>query len=147
MQPQILRFEDMPFEFQRSIVLYGGEDGIVDWTALELMDWFNENTVQIWIDDYSKIYANRKFRIGTISIEDVKEKIMPAIELNTRFDNFDEYHKWYYDGTDHGSSVFPIVVSNEAHFDGRCEYIEDGWHRFHSYVHKKIKHIPFVEYI
>lgn len=131
----------MPFEFQRSIVIYGGEDGIVDWTDIETVDWFDKEKVQVWIDDYAKVYADREFRIGTISIEDVKDRVIQRSGFAAQFDSFDDYHERYYDGTDHGDSVFPIVVSD-------CEeYIEDGWHRFHSYVEKGLKKIPFVEYV
>lgn len=144
MKTKILKFEDMPFEFQRSIVLSNDENPDVEWTDLGQIDWVKDiDSVQIWIDDYSKLYAEQEFRIGIIGIEDIKEKIMSVVEFDTKFDNFEEYHKWYRknDETDHGDSVFPIIVSN-------CdEFIEDGWHRFHSYVHKGMKEIPFVEYI
>lgn len=154
MKSQILKFKDMPFEFQRSLIIYGGEDGTVDWTEFDIspiedectlidnesegIDWIEDiDTVKTWIDDYSKVYADRKFRVGTISIEEVKEKVIQG----NGFDDFDEYHEWFGDNTDHGNSVFPIVTSKTK------EYIEDGWHRFHSYVRKGLKEIPFVEYI
>ncbi len=153
MKSQILKFKDMPFEFQRVIVIYHGEDDSVDWTDIKAwgesnaVDWFDTENVQIWIDDFIKVYADKEFRIGTISIEDVIEKIMPKVISDKQFDNFKEYHEWYYDYTDHGDSVFPIVVSQVEYFDGIVDFIEDGWHRFHSYVEKGLKKIPFVEYV
>jgi len=147
MKSQILKFKDMPFEYQRSIVIYGGEDGIVDWTDIEPIDKFIDEQIRIWIEDYKKVYADREFRIGIIRIEEVIEKIMPRVTADTGYETFEEYHKWVYDGTDHGDSVYPIVTSETIYFDGLKEYIEDGWHRFHSYVHKGMKKIPFVEYL
>ena len=58
------------------------------------------------------------------------------------FDSFQEYHEWYGDNTDHGDSIFPIIIEPDC-----GEYIVDGWHRFHSYVRKGIDKIPYVEYI
>lgn len=146
MRSQILKFKEMPFDYQRAIVIYGGEDGIVNWTDIGQIDWFNTEQVQIWIDDYIKVYADREFRLGTIRIEEVIDRIMPRVSVDTGFETFEEYHEWAYDGTDHGDSVFPIVISKTLYFDKMEEFIEDGWHRFHSYVHKGIKEIPFVEY-
>lgn len=155
MESQVLKFKDMPFNYQRAIVVYGGEDGIVDWTVIPewaeslIIDWLDEEKVQIWIDDYSKVYADRKFKIGMISVEKVKEEVMACC---VEYDTFEEYHKWYHDrtkeyhkwyrdGTDHGDSIFPIVLADTG------EFIEDGWHRFHSYVDKGLETIPFVEYM
>ena len=139
----------MPFTYQRSIVIYHCEDDSVDWTDLGQVDWLNKNRVQIWIDDFIKVYGDKEFRVGTISVEDVKEKIMPRVTADLSFETFDEYHEWFKEGTfpDHGDSVFPIVISENEHFDRLVEYIKDGWHRFHSYVNKGLKEIPFVEYV
>jgi len=148
MKSQILKFKDMPFEFQRSILLDNLEGSDTNWTDLGQVDWVKDiDKVQIWINDFSKVYADMEFRFGIISIEDVIEKIMPTIRAENLFDNFKEYHKWVYDGTNHGESVFPIIISEFEDIDGLVEYIKDGWHRFHSYVNKGLKKIPFVEYI
>lgn len=150
MKSQILKFREMPFEYQRSLALASVEDADIDWTDLGAVDWMKDtDKVQIWIDDYAKIYGDAEYRIGIISIEEIKEKIMDRVKFDVGIDDFDEYHKWYLEGgdTDHGDSVFPIVVSEDASFDGRIEYIVDGWQRFHYYVDKGLKEIPFVEYL
>ena len=150
MKSQILKFKDMPFEFQRSVLLDNVENSDIEWTDLGHVDWVKDtDKVQIWIDDFSNVHADTEFRFGIISIEDIIEKIMPCITVDHQFDNFKEYHEWYQAGknTDHGDSVFPIVLSEGVCFDGMSEYLIDGWHRFHSYVHKGLKKIPFVEYL
>ena len=147
MKSQILKFKEMPFNHQRAIVIYHDEDDSIDWTDIKswsesnTVDWFDVEKVQIWIDDFIKVYGEMEFRIGEISIEEVIEGVMKW--LCREWDTFEEYHEWYKEGdhTDHGDSVFPIVLS------GCEEYIEDGWHRFHSYVDKGLKKIPFVEYL
>jgi len=146
MKSQILKFKDLPFEFQRSIVIDNCENSDIKWTDIEecrvgeMVDWLDTEKVQIWIDDFSKVNGEQEFRFGVISIEEVKDGVMKW--LCNEWDSFEEYHEWYResDNTDHKDSVFPIVLGCE-------EYIEDGWHRFHSYVKKGLKEIPFVEYL
>lgn len=146
MKTQVLKFKDMPFLFQKSIIIYGGEDGIVDWSVVpawataNTVDWNDDENIQIWIDDYIEVYGDREFRIGEIDTEKLKERIVKNPTFC--YDSFEEYYEWYNDDTDHGDSVFPIVVSEQ-----NDEYIEDGWHRFHSYIRKGMKKIPFVEYL
>ena len=145
METQKLKFKDMPFDFQRSIVINNGENNNVDWSVIPSFVeanralWGDKDSVQIWIDDYAKVYGNTEFRIGEIDTEELKAKIMRS--QCSSFESFDDYHEWYGDDTDHGDSVFPIVLSD-------CdECIEDGWHRFHSYIRKGLKVIPYVEYM
>lgn len=62
------------------------------------------------------------------------------------FKNFEDYHNWYisFCDTPFYSKQWPVILAQ-----GSCgeEIIEDGWHRFHSYIRDGIKSIPFVLYI
>ena len=143
MRSQISKFKDMPFNFQRAIVIDNEENSDVKWTKFNSVDWIKDKEkVQIWIEDYAKVYLHKEFRVGEISIEELKDRIMKCNCFD--FDDFEEYHNWYVevgDIPDYKDSVFPVVLSD----CGEC--IEDGWHRFHSYIRNKLTKIPFVEYI
>lgn len=147
MRTRILKFRNLPFTFKRSIIIYNEENDTIDWTEFhDTINWVEDiDKVNIWIQDYAKAYGDLKFEIGEIDIEELKCKIMADGIFD--FDTFEEYHKWYcnpsrYEEPDCPFEVFPIIVSDKEE-----SYIEDGWHRFHNYVDKGIKNVPFIKYI
>ncbi len=132
--------------FKRSIIIYNEENDAVNWTKFDSIDWIEDiGKINVWIQDYAKVYDTQKFEIGEIDIEELKCKIMENSPVD--FATFEEYHEWYvnpsrYEEPDCFFEVFPIIVSDKEE-----NYIEDGWHRFHHYIDKGIKSVPFIKYI
>lgn len=61
--------------------------------------------------------------------------------------NWYAYHNWYlsrFGVPDHGTSRWPIIESDAAELRAGQAYIDDGWHRFHSYVKAGDTHIPVL---
>jgi len=143
-------FNNLPYEYKRGLMTYMVEGEPVEWkedTPFNV-DWFNEDEVNYIIDQYANVYGNKKFLYGIMDVKDIIEGIRKDYE-NLDFDDFNKYHKWYrkQGKVDHGDSVFPIILSSDKGVDDRFEFIEDGWHRFHSYVDKGITNIPVVKFV
>ena len=90
---------------------------------------------------------NYHYLVGGISINKVKRLIMKnhPDEFLKDFSNFDKYHHWYisHEDTPFYEDIWPIIIATGCVSN---EIIEDGWHRFHSYIRSGIKSIPFVIY-
>ena len=143
-------FNELPYEYKRGLMTYMISGEPVEWeedTPFNV-DWFNEDEVNYIIDQYAKVYGNKKFLYGIMDINDIIEGIRDDYE-GLDFDDFNKYHKWYrkQGKVDHGDSVFPIILSSDESIENGFEFIEDGWHRFHSYVDKGIKNIPVVKFV
>jgi hypothetical protein len=55
---------------------------------------------------------------------------------------FMEYHAWYCNHNDvpnHGASVWPVILGEGV--------IDDGWHRFHSYVRRGLTYVPTLRMV
>jgi len=142
-------FNNLPYEYKRGLMTYMVSGEPVEWEEdvpadPSLVNWFNEDEVNYIINQYANVYGNKKFLYGIMDVNDIIEGIRNDYE-ELDFDNFNEYHKWYREESkeDYGDSVFPIILSPNNGF----EFIEDGWHRFHSYVDKGIKNIPVIKLI
>jgi hypothetical protein len=75
----------------------------------------------------------------TVPTEELKHKVMQDPEIAAH-GSFDAYHRWYKSMGDvpQHTERWP-VIEGEGH-----EALEDGWHRFHSYVAQGDKHIPML---
>ena len=40
-----------------------------------------------------------------------------------------------------------LILSSDKGIEKGYEFIEDGWHRFHSYVDKGITNIPVIKFV
>lgn len=86
---------------------------------------------------------------ATMPVEHLKRKVMKDPDIHESFGNdFDAYHKWY---MEHGSvpmhkERWPIVLQHPD-LESSLGPIEDGWHRFHSYVAQGDKTIPVLKFI
>ncbi len=94
---------------------------------------------------FIKKYGERKFGLVTVPTAAL---IAAQMQLHRDDDDFpgdfDSYHKWFMDhcGTeDHGDSVWPVILDSTGD-----ALLQDGWHRFHSYVERKLEHIPCLYY-
>jgi hypothetical protein len=86
-------------------------------------------------------YGDRRFGLVTVPAAAL---IAAHLQLHRDDDDFpgdfDAYHKWFMDhcGTeDHGESVWPVILDSTGD-----ALLQDGWHRFHSYVERKLEQIP-----
>ncbi len=148
-------FNNLPYEYKRGLMtdMVSGEP--VEWEEdvpadPSLVNWFNEDEVNYIINQYANVYGNKKFLYGIMNVNDIIEGVMKYGDISRQgWDNFNHYHKWYIKAgsIDHGDSVFPIILSSDEGIDDRFEFIEDGWHRFHSYVDKGIKNIPVIKFV
>ena len=145
-------FNNLPYEYKRGLMTYMVSGEPVEWEEgvpadPSLVNWFNEDEVNYIINQYANVYGNKKFLYGVMNVNDIIEGIRDDYQ-EFGFDNFNEYHKWYREDSkeDYGDSVFPIILSPDERERG-FEFIEDGWHRFHSYVNKGITNIPVVKFV
>lgn len=88
-----------------------------------------------------------EWRIEHEPVDALKARVMDGLlaEGEDEWATFDEYHAWYMSQddprqVDHGASVWPCIAEDIP--DGPP--IEDGWHRFHSYVAKGMAEIPML---
>lgn len=138
-------FRDLPFEYQRSLIIYMYEGPVVDW-SLELdrdIIAKDDNLINILIDDYMSVgrNKNKSFTYGVVPMNSLTKEIAERMG----YDTFDEYHKDYVGSNyvqKHKNSVWPIILN----FDND-ELIEDGWHRFHDYYSRGLKRVPVVMFI
>ena len=145
-------FNNLPYDYKRGLMTYMVTGEPVEWEGewtWDRINWFNEDEVNYLINQYANVYGNKKFLYGIMDVNDIIEGIRDDYE-EFGFDTFDEYHKWYRKKSkeDYGDSVFPIMLSSdEDRMMPGFEFIEDGWHRFHSYVDKGITNIPVVKFV
>jgi hypothetical protein len=134
-------FSELPKEYQTALIVYFYEGDVADWSLDEPIEKIlnDENLLNVLIDDYQKIKRNRHKSFGYGEIP--SELLTVAVTKRLGYNSWDDYHTNYIhsDNTDHGNSVIPIIMN----FDNE-ELIEDGWHRFHSYIRKGMKLIPSV---
>lgn len=107
---------------------------------------------QAAIHEYTKLGATDsidrfRFRVDEIPMPVAQQRTLDSIAL-LDCDNWlswDEYHTWYLDQAgarvkDHGDSRWPSILSSVP-----GEFLEDGWHRFHSYARAGDATLPVVE--
>lgn len=136
---KVCAFDDLPYKYKLSIIIYMYEGDSIEWSQFDIEDWIKDKSkVDKLIDDYSKIFGDRKFEYGELSLDFLINEIMPEVDFYT----FDEYHNWYITTGEvkKHETILPIIVT-----DKNVEFIEDGWHRFHHYVNIGLKNIPVVK--
>lgn len=137
-------FEELPFEYQKSLILYMYEGPVVDWSLDTRIDDVakDDSLVRVLIDDYMSVgrNKNKSFAYGLVPMNVLTKEIADRMG----YDSFEEYHQEYKQGylPDHGKSVLPIILDFN-----NDELIEDGWHRFHSYYKKGLKNVPVVMFM
>lgn len=144
-------FNNLPYEYKRGLMTYMVSGEPVEWKEdvpadPSLVNWFNEDEVNDIIEQYAEVHGNKKFLYGIMDINDIIKGVMDTID---DWDDFNKYHKWYrkQGKVDHGDSIFPIILSSDKAIEKGYEFIEDGWHRFHSYVDKGITNIPVIKFL
>jgi hypothetical protein len=83
-----------------------------------------------------------RFRLEAIPMADAQRRCMTATaELwDVWGDDFGTYHRWYMAGgtVPVHATRWPVIAAP----DDEDEWLEDGWHRFHSYVEAGDRVIP-----
>ena len=136
-------FKDLPFEYQRSLIIYMYEGDVVDWSLDLDRDVVakNDDLIKTLIKDYMSVgrNKNKSFAYGLVPMKELTKEIAEIMG----YDSFKDYHKDYtsdnYVPKYKKESVWPIIldVDNE-------ELIEDGWHRFHQYYKMGLNKVPAV---
>ena len=147
---ELSSFDDLPDLYKKGLIIYVSEGEPVEWSVDKPIEEIlnNQELLNQIINDYSKVYGDKKFLFGIMSIDDIIKGI-GYIDDDDEFDTFEEYHKWYQsmNKANHGDSVLPIILTSDKNLSEGYEFIEDGWHRFHYYYSKNIKSIPVVKFL
>jgi hypothetical protein len=138
-------FEELPFEYQRSLIIYMYEGPVVDWSLDLDRDIVSKNDelVKVLINDYMSVgrNKNKSFAYGIVPMKTLTKEIAERMG----YDNYNDYHKDYVGSNyvqKHKESVWPIILNPD-----NDELIEDGWHRFHDYYSRGLKKVPVVMFM
>ena len=80
------------------------------------------------MENVEDFYKNTLFSLEEITPEEAGRRCMEGYTYG--YKTFEEYHQAYtlIPVPDHGDSVYPVIDG------GMEEWLDDGWHRFHSYI-------------
>lgn len=165
-------FAKLPLLYQMAIIHYMVIDGegwdSPDQSEMKLVSrstdergggLINLRKIQRWIKKHLDFWikANGKEQFGMVEVptDDFCKLIFEAHKndlCGDDFKSFDEYHRWYInsclwkDSDKHYSKAWPAILGDDWNFK-QYEILQDGWHRFHSYVKQGKKTIPLVYYV
>lgn len=95
-------------------------------------------------EDHEAYARSREWQYARVPTELMAERIMAADpDLVADHGTFEAYHDWYVSRgrvPDHGDSHWPSIEAGP----GMVGYLDDGWHRFHSYVARGMKNVPLL---
>ena len=143
---QILPFAELPLPYQMAMVWYMAIDGEA-WDCPELFDLpeITKADVEKRMPHFIEHYGTRPFGVVTLSSETLKSAVMDDEEIASSFSSWEDYHEWYTSHSDmpaHGhENRWPVILWN-----GNTETLQDGWHRFHSYIRDGHSDIPVIFY-
>lgn len=117
-------------------------DELTNECKLALLEYFYMSCESV--DDVKEKCKSSLFVFEKISIVEAKKRCMSFPFDCGEFTTFDEYHNWYVRGGDipnYKNSMYPVI-------QGGCgEWLDDGWHRFHSYIVHKKEYIPVLSFV
>lgn len=137
---RIVPFRRLPKDAQLAMIQYMAYDGEA-WNVYK--NTLDEEARKCFVTKY----GDQRFGYVTIPTQELTAFVFDCMKLSPEgadYDTFDAYHRWYAgqdSDTDHGNSVWPVILCDIPN-----EGLEDGWHRFHSYVRKGLKEIPCLYY-
>ena len=134
---KVMRYRDLTYEAKCAYSYYMAIDGTA-WGTPK-----NEVRMKELVAYHEKMHPN--FKVGIVQVP--MGAFCDAIHANSDYDHasFAAYHEWYVQNCyneDNGKSVWPVILN---YFDD--ELLQDGWHRFHSYVERKLKTIPCLYFL
>jgi len=123
-----IEFRNLPQIVQQAILTRAAEHLDPDW------------------DKPPKINPKKKFGYVEIPMEDLQQAVLANIKRNdpdAPFETFDDYHKWYvsHGDTPNHTDIWPIELEVT---NPEMGFIDDGSHRFHSYVRRGVKVVPAI---
>lgn len=88
----------------------------------------------------------RQWQMEHVPVDEMKKRVMADDpDLGHQHGDFEGYHRWYLSAgpvPEHGASRWPVIEKDPR--DETEGYLDDGWHRFHSYVRAGDTHIPLL---
>lgn len=122
------------------------------WVAFDDLSPVAQTAIEHWDDEATAeelADAARQFEWQEIvvSVESLIERVMAAGDTRTYFGTWQAYHEWYLTDDyvpDHGTSRWPIIEGLAGAAAVSEATLDDGWHRFHSYVRAGDTHVPML---
>jgi len=89
-----------------------------------------------------RIDPKQRFGYVEIPMEALQQAVLAAVQREgAPFKTFEDYHRWY---ISHGIPSHIEVWPIELDMDDPDQIIDDGSHRFHSYVRSGVKVVPAI---
>lgn len=142
-------YEKLPVPHQLAIAWYMAIDGDA-WEPQGLPDDMTvegagfRQAFEAGLPGYVRAYGKTMFGIASLRVEALKDDVMRTHDIAEEFSTFDDYHRWYVGGgvpCHPEMDRWPVILSSYGD-----ETLQDGWHRFHSYVRDGVTEIPAVFY-
>jgi len=163
---KIVCFKDLPREHQMAMTYYMSIDGDAwGWMGVLAkkgvnLNWDNYNYAQKRakyllensLHYYVRTYGEKKFGMVDIPIQALADRIIsknPIVNENG-WKNLKELNEWYglnFTIPKHSNkNRWPVILATTCEKVDH-EIIEDGWHRFNTYIKQGAKKIPCLFYI
>lgn len=113
--------------------------------GLKKITKYIKNNLPFWIKKYGKV----KFGMLEVPMKDFCAVVQSKNIIEEDWDSFKEYHKWYMgrclwkNSNKHYSEIWPSILDGDS---DDWEVLQDGWHRFHTYVEQGKKTMPLIYY-
>jgi hypothetical protein len=123
------------------------------WVGFDALPVEAQLAVQNWTDVHTAEYLSMHARLSEwqmvwLPVATAIERVMSSGDHVDDFDgDWETYHDWYVSRgnlPDHGTSRWPVIEASIEARNADYGYLDDGWHRFHSYVLAGDTHIPLL---
>lgn len=125
------------------------------WVGFDDLSPAAQDAIRFWTDVHDPaaiVEAARtlEWQEELVPLADVLAQAMASGDHAVDFNgDWEAYHAWYLSGgdvPDHGTSRWPVIENSERGRAINGEYLDDGWHRLHSYVRAGDTHIPVLRH-
>lgn len=118
-------------------------DDLDDDSKKSLMTFYKSESGLTWDAARSPedIAGGYQYRLEHVPTEELKRRILPTLE--DHYDSWDDYAKNYTSGLPKHTERWP-VLRFEHPLGYHAEYLEDGYHRLHSYIDAGDETIPVL---
>lgn len=143
-QYTVKRFADLSVPEQLAIVMFLAVDGAA-WERVNLSALPFDNVeaeLKGVLPQFAELYGSTLFGTVTLGAEAMQKAVMSDPEISEDFSCWDEYHAAYLSGgapKHPETDRWPVILSSDD-----SETIQDGWHRFHSYLRDGATEVPAV---
>ena len=141
-QHKTYRFKDLPQESKDAVVLYmmGSRAEKKDAKANFGVPF------QKLVKEFELDNGGARFSLYFIPMGDIAKRFEELHLQDFGVDSFDEFQKQYGDAEyvpEHKNKSWPIILDD----DNPGEFMQDGWHRLHSYWKSGLKSVPAIEFV